>query len=184
MKAPSCPLLLTRLPTYVPFARHALEPSGRRRAAMTVFAGVGAAVSVLLVAMLRGPVTACLGDYHVSYGIHLHAGLVIVSAYVAATCGAAIFSGYRHIAIFGAVDLDRRGCRGTARDRRVHLVVVRMGRSHQRGYRAAPAFRYGAPYRRASALLDARRPRGCDDGPRCRADDVGTSDERVRSGWR
>jgi Family of unknown function (DUF6629) len=105
MTAPSCPLLLTRLPTYVPFARHALEPSGRRRAAMTVFAGVGAAVSVLLVAMLRGPVTACLGDYHVSYGIHLHAGLVIVSAYVAATCGAAIFSGYRHIAIFGAVNL-------------------------------------------------------------------------------
>ena len=94
------------LPTYVPLAIRALEPPGRRRTVMTGFAGLGAAVSaVLLAAMLRGPVTASLGDYHISYGIHLHAGLAIVSAYVAATCGAAIFSGYRHVAIFGVVNL-------------------------------------------------------------------------------
>ena len=55
--------------------------------------------------MLRGPVTARLGDHHLSYGIHLHAGLGIVTAYVLATCGSAIFSGYLHIAIFGVVNL-------------------------------------------------------------------------------
>jgi hypothetical protein len=94
------------LPTYVPLAIRALEPPGRRRSVMTGFAGLGVVLSVLLLAaMLRGPVKAHLGDYHVSYSIHLHAGLVIVTAYVAATCGAAIFSGYRHIAIFGVVNL-------------------------------------------------------------------------------
>jgi hypothetical protein len=94
------------LPTYVPLAIRALEPPGQRRAAMTVFAGLGALVSALLLAaMLRGPVTARLGDYHITYGIHLHAGVVVVSAYVAVTCGAAMFSGYRHIALFGVVNL-------------------------------------------------------------------------------
>ena len=94
------------LPVYVPLAVRALEPPGRRRAAMTVLAGFGAAVSiVLLLAMIRGPVTARLGDFHLSYGIHLHGGLLIVAAYVAATCGATVFSGYRRVAIFGVVNL-------------------------------------------------------------------------------
>ena len=94
------------LPVYVPLAIRALEPPGRRRKTMTGFAGLGALVSVaLLAAMLGGPVTARLGDHHLSYGIHLHAGLGIVTAYVLATCGSAIFSGYRHIAIFGVVNL-------------------------------------------------------------------------------
>jgi len=94
------------LPTYVPLAVRALEPPGRRRAVMTGFAGLGVVVSALLLAaMLRGPVTSRIDKYHISYGIDLHAGLIIVTAYVAATCGAAIFSGYRHIAIFGVVNL-------------------------------------------------------------------------------
>jgi hypothetical protein len=94
------------LPTYVPLALRALEPPGGRRTVMSGFVGLGVLVSAgLLGAMVRGPVKAHLGDYHVSYTIHLHAGLVIVAAYVLATCGSAIFSGYRHIAIFGVVNL-------------------------------------------------------------------------------
>jgi hypothetical protein len=94
------------LPTYVPWAIHALEPPGRRRTAMTAFVALGVVVSAaLLTAMIRGPVGASLGHYHVSYRINLHAGIVISSAYVVATCGAAIFSGYRRIALFGVVNL-------------------------------------------------------------------------------
>src|SRR5690242_5543039 len=85
------------LPVYLPVATWA-EPPGRRRVAMSLFVVLGAVVSVLLLAaMARGPVTARLGDYHLSYGIHLHAGLVIVAPYVLATCGAGIFSGYRQV---------------------------------------------------------------------------------------
>jgi len=94
------------LPVYVPLAIRVLEPAGRRRAVMSVFALLGAAVSAsLLAAMIRGPVTARLGDFHLVYSVHLHAGLLIVSAYVAATCGSAVLSGYRHVARFGVLNL-------------------------------------------------------------------------------
>ena len=94
------------LPTYVPLAVRALEPRGGRRNLMTAFVGLGGVVSILLfAAMVHGPVSASLGDDHVRYSISLHAGLLITTAYVAATCAPAIFSGYRHIAIFGVVNL-------------------------------------------------------------------------------
>lgn len=94
------------LPLYVPLAVRSLEPPGRRRMTMTIFVGLGAVVSaVLLAAMIRGPVTASLDDFHVKYGIQMAYGGLIVAAYVLATCGSAVFSGYRHIATFGLVNL-------------------------------------------------------------------------------
>jgi hypothetical protein len=94
------------LPVYVPLAVRAVEPPGPRRNAMTACAVLGVAVSVmLLVGMLRGPVTATLGDHHIAYGTGLSAGLVVVAAYVVATCGALLFSEHRHVAVLGAVNL-------------------------------------------------------------------------------
>ncbi len=94
------------LPTYVPLAIRAIEPPGLRKQIMTGFLALGVVVSILLLAaMIRGPVSASLGHDHVAYSIKLHAGLLIVGAYVLATCASAIFSGYRHIAIFGVINL-------------------------------------------------------------------------------
>ena len=94
------------LPVYVPLAVRAIEPPGPRRRTMTAFAGLGAGVSgLLLLAMARGPVTARLAHDHLAYDIHMHAGLAIVAAYVAATCGSLIFSSHRRIAIFGIINL-------------------------------------------------------------------------------
>jgi hypothetical protein len=94
------------LPVYVPTAVLILEPPGRRRLTIAPFVALGAVVSgVLLAAMVRGPVTATLGDYHLSYGTGLHSGGPIVTAYVVATCGSLVFSGYRHVAIFGVANL-------------------------------------------------------------------------------
>jgi len=94
------------LPAYVPAAVWAIEPAGRRRRIIAPFVGLGAAVSVVLfVAMVRGPVTSRLGHLHVSYGIGLHSSLVVVSAYVVATCGSLVLSGYRRVALFGVVNL-------------------------------------------------------------------------------
>ena len=94
------------LPVYVPMAVLALEPLGRRRKAMLPFLALGSVVSVvLLAALLHGPVTAELRPYHVSYGTGLPAGGLVVSAYVVATCGALLFSGYRRLALFGLVNL-------------------------------------------------------------------------------
>ena len=51
---------------------------------MGVFVGLGACGSaVLRVARIVGPVTATRGDDHIRYGIGLHAGFLIVVAYIA-----------------------------------------------------------------------------------------------------
>jgi len=94
------------LPIYVPLAVFLIEPPGRRRRIIAGFVGLGAIVSTtLLLAMLDGSVTATLGDHHLSYGIGLHAGFAVTACYVAATCGAMLFSGYRQLFLFGLVNL-------------------------------------------------------------------------------
>lgn len=94
------------LPVYVPLAIRALEPPGARRNLMTGFILLGGAVSVVLLgAMIRGPVTARLGDHHLAYGTDLRAGVLITGTYVVATCAAMLFSGYRRIALFGVANL-------------------------------------------------------------------------------
>ncbi len=94
------------LPVYVPVAILLIEPPGPRRRMIGVFVALGAVVSGLLfAAMVTGPVTATLADWHVSYGTGIPAAFWVVTAYVAATCGALLFSGNRHLAVFGMVNL-------------------------------------------------------------------------------
>jgi len=94
------------LPVYVPLAILVLEPRGRRRWSMVPFLVLGGAVAgVLGAAMASGPITAELGHLHIAYAIDLSAGGWIVGAYVVATCGAALVSGFRPVAIFGLVNL-------------------------------------------------------------------------------
>ena len=94
------------LPIYVPFAVRAIEETRRRRWMMAPFVVLGAGVAVvLLAAMIRGPVLVSLRPYHLSYGIKLSSGGVVVIAYVIAVCGALLVSGYRPVRWFGMVNL-------------------------------------------------------------------------------
>ena len=94
------------LPVFIPLGVMWLEPQRRRRSVMVVFVVLGVAVStVLLAAMARGPAKAVLGHNHLSYSTDLRAGLVVVVAYVVATCGALILSSHRDVAAFGVVNL-------------------------------------------------------------------------------
>ena len=94
------------LPVYLPVAVWLIEPKGHRRNAMAAFAALGGTVSALLLAgMVRGPTTVALSTYNLNYATNLHAGGVIVAAYVLATCGSLVFSGFRNIALFGIVNL-------------------------------------------------------------------------------
>ena len=94
------------LPVFVPLAVIALEPTRRRKWMMAPFASIGAAIAVLLLAaMIHGPVTVKLAPYHLSYSIRLPDGFLIVALYVVAVCGPLLASGYRHVAIFGVVNL-------------------------------------------------------------------------------
>ena len=94
------------LPIFLPLAVLALEPTAERRWRMAPFIALGAGVStVLLVAMLRAPINATEHPYHVAYTIDINHGGVVVAFYVVAVCGALLFSGYRHIAIWGLANL-------------------------------------------------------------------------------
>ena len=73
---------------------------------MAPFASAGAVIAVsLLAAMARGPVSVRLAPYHLSYGIRVPDGFLIVTIYVVAVCGPLLLSGCRSVAIFGIVNL-------------------------------------------------------------------------------
>ena len=94
------------LPVLVPLAVIALEPTRRRKWMMAPFAVTGTLIAIaLLVAMARGPVGVKLAPYHLSYGLRIPDGFLIVALYVAAVCGPLLLSGYRNVAIFGMVNL-------------------------------------------------------------------------------
>jgi len=94
------------LPVFVPLAVIVLEPTRRRKLMMVPFALTGTVIAVILfAAMVRGPIGATLAPYHLSYGVRVADGLLIVVLYVVAVCGALLISGYRNVAIFGAVNL-------------------------------------------------------------------------------
>jgi hypothetical protein len=94
------------LPIFVPLAVRALEPTAARKKTMAPFVLLGTAVStVLLVAMIHGPVSATLRPYHIAYDIKLNYGAAIVTLYVVAICGSLLFSGYRHVLLFGLANL-------------------------------------------------------------------------------
>jgi hypothetical protein len=94
------------LPVFVPLAVIAAEPASRRKQFMAPFALIGAVIAVtLLAAMVRGPVGVKLAPYHLSYGIRLPDGLVIVTLYVIAVCEPLLMSGSRNAVLFGVVNL-------------------------------------------------------------------------------
>jgi hypothetical protein len=94
------------LPVLVPLAVIALEPTRRRKWMMVPFASIGTVIAVVLfAAMVRGPVGVKLAPYHLSYGIRIPDGFLVVALYVAAVCGPLLVSGYRNVAVFGVVNL-------------------------------------------------------------------------------
>jgi hypothetical protein len=94
------------LPTFVPVAVRALEPTAERRSHITPFVGLGAVVSVvLLFAMLSGPIGVASHPYHLSYSLSITYSAPIITLYVVAVCGPLLFSGFRDVAIFGIANL-------------------------------------------------------------------------------
>ena len=94
------------VPVFVPLAVFALEPTARRKRTMAPFILLGALVAaILLTAMLGGPIGVTEHPYHLAYSMNVSHGTFVIALYVVAACGALLFSGYRHIEIFGAANL-------------------------------------------------------------------------------
>jgi hypothetical protein len=99
-------IALVVVPILVPMAILKLEPTRRRQWLIVPFLALGVGVgAVLMVTMLRGPVSVRLGHYHLGYSITLHHGVLIIGLYVLATCGSLLVSGYRDVVIFGLANL-------------------------------------------------------------------------------
>jgi hypothetical protein len=93
------------LPVFIPAAVLAIEPGDRRRY-IVPFVALGAGVSVVLLAvMLRGPIGVTEEPYHLAYSTSISHGGLVIGLYVIAVCGPLLFSGYRHVAIFGIANL-------------------------------------------------------------------------------
>ena len=97
---------LVVLPVLAPVIVMIAEPTRQRRDRMLPFLliGVGTA-AYLAVTMATNGATATLGTDHISYSIGLSDGYVVVGAYIVATCGPLLVSGFRHVVIFGAANL-------------------------------------------------------------------------------
>lgn len=94
------------VPILVPLSIWKIQPTSRRRWTVAPFLAIGIGVAiVLLITMVRGPVSVRLGSYHLAYSIGLRNGILIVGLYVLATCGSLLCSGYRDIVVFGVANV-------------------------------------------------------------------------------
>jgi hypothetical protein len=90
------------VPIFIPLAVLALEPTRHRKWRIAPFVALGAVVSaILLTALLSGPVSVTRHPWHLAYNIRISYGLVVVALYIVAICGSLLFSGYRHVVLFG-----------------------------------------------------------------------------------
>lgn len=48
-----------------------------------------------------GPISVTRHPWHLAYNIRISYGIVVVALYIVAICGALLFSGYRHVVLFG-----------------------------------------------------------------------------------
>lgn len=93
-------------PTYIPLAVGALEPPGRRRAALRVFLVIGVAISVWLFSyIIRGPVVAACGASGIIYTMTLPPIPYGLAAYVLVTVVSCLISSHKFIRVFGIASI-------------------------------------------------------------------------------
>ncbi len=67
------------VPILVPLSIWKLEPTSQRRWVIAPLVGLGIGVAtILLITMLRGPVSVSLGAHHLAYSIGLRNGILII----------------------------------------------------------------------------------------------------------
>jgi hypothetical protein len=97
---------LVLIPFIVPIAVTIAVPVASRRRAMTPFCVLGGVIAaVMLVAVVRGPVTSQVQGHHIAYGVNLRFGGQLTALYVVATCGVMLASPNRVFVAFGMVNL-------------------------------------------------------------------------------
>ena len=97
------------VPVLVPAAVAAVEPPAAR-SRIRPFTALGVAVAtVLMYAVVRGPVDATIADHRIGYAVDLWQGGALVALYVVATCGSLLASSDCQVRLFGALNLVAAG---------------------------------------------------------------------------
>ena len=93
------------VPVWVPVAVGALERGSVARRTRWLMA-LGAAVAVMLmIGVIRGPISSTVRGHHIDYEVDLWHGGLLVLLYVVATCGSLLLSDDVHVRRFGIVNL-------------------------------------------------------------------------------
>jgi hypothetical protein len=99
-------LIAFALPVVVPLAILSIEPEPAKRRQVLPFVGLGAVVSVILLAhLVSGPVTVQVADRTLAYDVHLSYGGQLTALYVIATCVPLLLSRNPRIRVFGILNL-------------------------------------------------------------------------------
>ncbi len=94
------------LPFLVPLATMGIERVVRRRKLMTALLAVGTITTgTLLLAIIQGPVGACIQGHHIDYSAQINYGNLLVALYVLATCGSMLIASNRLLVLFGVANL-------------------------------------------------------------------------------
>jgi hypothetical protein len=94
------------LPFLVPLAMVGIEPVIRRRHLMTVLLGIGAVTTVaLLVAVIRGPVSASIDGSHIAYSAQVSYGNLLAALYLLVTIGSLLLASTRLFVLLGLVNV-------------------------------------------------------------------------------
>jgi hypothetical protein len=94
------------LPFLLPLSVLLLEPTVRCRRRMLSFAILGGALTLYtLWALIAAPLEVYLRNQSIVYRSPFTDSVVVAVLYVIATCGALLFSGYRHLVILGVLNI-------------------------------------------------------------------------------
>jgi hypothetical protein len=94
------------LPFLVPLAMLGIEPVVRRRHLMTVLLAVGAVTTItLLVAIIRGPVSASIDGSHIAYTAEVSYANLLAALYLIVTIGSLLLASTRLFVLLGLVNL-------------------------------------------------------------------------------
>ena len=95
------------LPVWVPFAMLGVESRVHRRQWMKGFLVVGAVTTVaLLVAIVRGSVSASIDGSHIAYAADISYSEILVALYIVATCGSCLVSSNKWLFLLGLANVS------------------------------------------------------------------------------
>ena len=94
------------LPFLLPLSVLLIEPTRQRRRRMLAFVILGGALSLYIIwGLIDAPLHVFIRGHTIVYDNEFTSSIPVGSAYVIATCGALLFSGYRYLVIFGILNM-------------------------------------------------------------------------------